>query len=118
MKEKMSWLQRCVVAYGVINILGGIMGLVMGKSTMSLLVGGGVGLALIILSRLASTKPAMAWRTIGMLTVALLVFWIYRYTGAEKKVMPMMNIALSAVMFGLLGYGHMSAQAKKKEGTS
>jgi hypothetical protein len=36
--------------------------------------------------------------------------------GAEKKMMPMMNIALSAVMFGLLGYGHMSAQAKKKDG--
>lgn len=112
----MSWLQKTTVAYGVINILGGVMGLVMGKSAMSLIVGGGVGLALIFLSILASTKPAMAWRIIGMLTLGLLVFWINRYMGAEKKMMPMMNIALSAVMFGLLGYGHMSAQAKKKDG--
>ncbi len=108
----MNWLKNVVIAYGVINILGGAMGFVMGKSPMSLVVGGLSGLTLIGLALQTAKNPAMAWRTIGILTLGLLGFWVYRLMGVleagKSPMMPGMNIALSALVFGLLAYGHFS----------
>lgn len=108
----MNWLRNVVIGYGLINIAGGVMGLVMGKSVMSLVVGGIAGLVLIGLALATRTQPAFAWRTLGLVTLGLLGFWIYRFNevsqAGKSTTMPMMNIALAALVMALLAYGHFS----------
>jgi uncharacterized membrane protein (UPF0136 family) len=109
-------LQQIVAAYGVINILGGIMGLVMGKSTMSLIVGGAAGLLLIVFAVIAKEKPAVGFRSAGMLTTALIGFWAFRLIGliqtGGKIVMPAMNLVLGLGVLAILAQAHFAAQKK------
>ncbi len=124
-----------VLIYGILVLLGGVAGFVMGKSTVSLIAGGGVGTALLVCYALAAKKPAMAFRTAGMLTLVMLGFWIYRTVGVLQEpgsplvswiyqstglkyagksiMMPAGNIVLAAAVLGLLAYAHFSAVKQK-----
>lgn len=112
----MGWLRGTLIAYGLINILGGVMGLVIRKSTMSLIVGGTAGVLLIACGLAAATKPALGFRSAGMISVVLLGFWGYRISTvlAEDKspMLPILNLALAAVVLVLLVSAHLRATSK------
>lgn len=112
----MNKLQQIVAGYGVINIIGGVIGLVAGKSSMSLIVGGISGLILIGCAVIAKDKPSVGYRVAGGLTLALLIFWIMRTMGAMesgKIMMPAMNVVLAIGVLAILANAHFSAQKKK-----
>lgn len=106
-----------VLIYGIINILGGIMGFVMGKSVMSLVAGGASGLVLIWCYMIAPTRPSTAFRLAGIITLILMGFWIYRINevmAQEKSVtMPAGNLFLAILVLGMLGYAHFSARKNR-----
>lgn len=106
-----------VLIYGILVLLGGVAGFVMGKSTVSLIAGGGVGTALLVCYALAAKKPAMAFRTAGMLTLVMLGFWSFRtftlMNEGKSIMMSAGNIVLAAVVLGLLAYAHFSAVKQK-----
>lgn len=106
-----------VLIYGILVLLGGVAGYRYGNSTASLIAGGSVGTALLVCYALAPKKPAMAFRTAGMLTLAMLAFWIYRTVGLMNEGKSIMmsagNIVLAAVVLGLLAYAHFSAVKQK-----
>ncbi len=101
-----------VLVYGVINILGGVIGMVMAKSPMSLIVGGLTGLTLIGLGVLAKTKPGPAFRVAGLVTLGLAGFWVFRFTevtaAGKSPMMPVMNLALAVIVMAILAAGHLS----------
>lgn len=110
-------LYRVVIGlYGLINVAGGIIGLIVGRSPWSLIIGGLVGLFLIYLAWAAETKPAFAMRSAGMVTFLLMAFWVFRYTSlmrtGEKTMMAMGNLGLSIVVLAILAGGHMLASKK------
>jgi uncharacterized membrane protein (UPF0136 family) len=113
----MSWLRTVLFVYGFINIAGGFMGFMMAKSVMSLVVGGLAGLLVIACAAMAASKPAMAFRAAGVISLALLGFWIFRFTevsaAGKSTMMPMMNIVLGVVVFGCLAYGHLSKTRRR-----
>jgi uncharacterized membrane protein (UPF0136 family) len=109
---------RTVVGvYGIVNILGGVIGLVAAKSTMSLLAGGGAGLALLACWALAKDKPGLAFRAAGVLTLGLIGFWVFRFTevqAAGKSVMmPVGNLGLGVLVLGFLTASHFAAHKRK-----
>lgn len=109
---------RTVVGvYGLINILGGIIGLVAAKSPMSLVAGGGAGLLLLACWALAKDKPGLAFRTAGVLTLGLIAFWVFRFTevqaGGKSVMMPIMNLALGVAVLGFLTASHFAAQRRR-----
>lgn len=114
----MTWLRVLVILYGVINILGGLMGFLASGSEASLVVGVLAGLLLIGAGAIAGPRPALGYRAAGTLTLLLVAFWIYRIgvvVGQDKSpMMAVMNLALAAVVFLSLGLGHMMAVRKRK----
>ncbi|MBX3096749.1 MAG: hypothetical protein KF812_07800 [Fimbriimonadaceae bacterium] len=106
-----------VLIYGIINILGGIIGFVMGKSVMSLVAGGASGLILVWCYMIAPTRPATAYRLAGIISLILMGFWIYRINevmSQEKSIMmPVGNLVLSIAVLGFLAYAHFAAQKNK-----
>ncbi|MFQ3586546.1 MAG: TMEM14 family protein [Fimbriimonadaceae bacterium] len=107
-----------VVVYGVINILGGLMGFLASGSVASLVVGVLSGLLLIGAGAIAGPKPALGYRAAGILTLLLVAFWIYRIgvvVGQDKSpMMAVMNLVLAAAVFLALGLGHLMAVRKRK----
>ncbi len=114
----MSWLNIVLYIYGFINIAGGVIGYVKAGSIYSLLVGGLFGLLVVILTSQTKAKPAMAYRALGILSLCLLGFWIFRLTEVlgqgKSPAMPIMNLVLSFGVFVLLGVSHMMAVNKRK----
>lgn len=113
----MTWLRRVLVAYGIVNVLGGVIGLVMAKSALSLVAGAVAGALLIWFGLIAGTKPAMAFRTAGFVCLALGAFWIYRTLEVvSQNKSPMMavgNLALAALVFGMLTGAHFAALERR-----
>lgn len=105
-----------VLIYGIINILGGIIGFVAGKSEMSLVAGGVSGLILVWCYMIAPTRPAMAFRLAGLISLLLMGFWIYRINEvmAQQKstAMPAGNLFLAVAVLGFLAYSHFKAQKR------
>lgn len=110
----MAWQAVLVLVYGIINVLGGVMGFVMSQSTMSLIAGGVSGALLIATAVSAKKHPSMAYRIAGVLTLALLAFWVYRITQVENPMMPMGNAGLAVVVFVSLAISHIVAVSKRK----
>ncbi|MBS1704935.1 MAG: hypothetical protein JST40_03610 [Armatimonadetes bacterium] len=113
----MSWLNIVLYFYGLINILGGFMGFLVAKSQNSLITGLLAGIVVILLTLQTKDKPAFAYRTLGIVVLALIGFWIYRITevaGSGSIMMPMMNLVLGIGVLGALGYSHLAATAPSK----
>ena len=108
----MTWLQGLLYFYGVANIAGGIIGFTRG-SMLSLVVGVSFGLLVLILTSQTRTKPAMAYRALGVAVLGLIGFWVYRMTAvsAEGKsiMVPLMNFLFSLGVFGAMAYSHFAA---------
>lgn len=114
----MTWLQGLLYFYGVANIAGGIIGMVSG-SALSLIVGGTFGLLVLILTAQTRTKPAMAYRALGVAVLGLICFWIYRINAVSadgKSIMiPLMNLLFSVGVFGAMAYSHFAAIKARKQ---
>jgi len=106
-----------IAAYGLINIAGGIIGFVAAQSTGSLTVGIATGFMLLYCAFIAGTKPGLAYRLAAAVAAGLVAFWCYRiYEVTQQGKSPMMavmNLALGAVVFLVLGAGHMLAMRKR-----
>lgn len=89
----------------------------MAGSVWSLVIGGGAGLALLILMAIAGSRPAFAWRAAGLLVLGLAGFWVYRITelrAAEKSIgMAAGNLLLALVVFAMMLGGHLAAVRKR-----
>ena len=112
----MGWLNIVLYIYGLANICGGIYAYFWKDSLMSLVVGVPVGIATVLLTAMTKTKPGIAHRTLGVLSLALFGFWIYRIfevrAAGGSLMMPMMNALLSLGIFALLMGAHFVAIAK------
>lgn len=105
----MKWLVIVVVVYGLINLAGGIAGFVAAQSVVSLVAGGLAGLLLILSAALTGSRPALAWRSAGVVTFLLLVFWAYQwYAGQFAMGRAFGNLVLAALVLACLAYGHFS----------
>ena len=113
----MTWLQQLLIVYGAINIVGGVIGFTKGGSTMSLLVGGTFGVAVILLTLMTRTKPS-AFRVLGLLVLGLAGFWVFRMNevAAQGKstMIALMNLALSVGMFITMTAAQFTASAKTR----
>ncbi len=109
----MKGLNTVLYVYGGIIIVGGIIGYAAAGSIWSLVTGLVAGDLIILLTYLTKTKPAMAYRTLGIVVLALAGFWAYRiYEVLGQSKSPMMaigNLALAIIVFGMLGYSHFAA---------
>jgi uncharacterized membrane protein (UPF0136 family) len=119
----MRWLRGILYAYGTINILGGVMVFAQAKSMASLLIGGIVGVLLILLPSATVKKPGPAFRSLGVVVLALIALWAYRFlqfdpTSGKLPMIPVSNLALACLVFGILLGSHMTAVAKTREAQS
>ncbi|HEY9672077.1 MAG TPA: TMEM14 family protein [Waterburya sp.] len=103
-----------ILIYGLVVLLGGIMGYVKAKSQVSLLSGVGSGIALLIAWFIAGNNP---WLGLGLATLlgfVLFVVFIVRFlrTGSFMPAGLMMVFSLAAVavfVIGLLSGGLTAA---------
>lgn len=114
-------VHRAIIAiYGVLNIAGGLGAYLAPsiRSTMSLIVGGLTGLALIACAAIAKSKPGMAFRTAGVVCLGLAGFWVYRIAtlaqSGKSIGMAAGNLVLALAVLGVLGIGHMASRRKPK----
>jgi uncharacterized membrane protein (UPF0136 family) len=105
-----------VLGYGILNIIGGVIGFAMAGSMGSLIAGGLAGLLLVGCSFMAATKPGMAFRTAGGICVLLIGFWIYRINevmqAGGKLMMPAGNLGIAIIVLVSLLALHLRATKK------
>lgn len=116
----MRWLRGILYAYGLINILGGVVGYAQARSVASLAIGGLVGLLLILLTSATVKSPGPAFRTLGVVVLALVGLWGYRFshfdpTSGKLPMIPVSNLALACLVFGILIGSHFTAVSKSRE---
>ncbi|MEJ5169965.1 MAG: TMEM14 family protein [Fimbriimonadales bacterium] len=118
----MRWLRGILYTYGVINILGGVAGFAQGKSLPSLVIGGLVGVLLILLTAATVKSPGPAFRTLGVVVLGLVGLWGYRFsqydpTTGKLPMVPVSNLALACLVFGILIGSHFTAVSKSRDGS-
>jgi uncharacterized membrane protein (UPF0136 family) len=100
----MNWLQAALVAYGLLNIVLGV--LAYSKSPVSLYAGGGAGALAILAAFLAKPYPKVGYILGALVCIALLGRFVPKLM-QEFQLYPGFVIALaSAVMLILLVVGH------------
>ncbi len=113
----MGWLSICVIVYGIVMLMGGVMGYVTAKSVPSLITGLVSGMLLIGSMALAKTHPRIGYFLATLVTVALIGVFLERY----MKVHGMRNIgliALSGLMLVLLIVGHFMSGSSEPAHTN
>ncbi len=90
------------IAYGVLAIIGGIMGYAQAKSKISLIAGCGCG-ALLILSAIAPL-PEQRWGLIGasVVTVILLLAFVIRFIKTRKFMPAGLMLVLGVPALGVM----------------
>lgn len=92
------------IPYGILLILGGVMGFVNKRSTMSLYGGGGTGIVLLLLSyvSLRQYRQGKLWKTGTalslMISVALTIIMVRRYLSTLKIFPPFVVAVITASM--------------------
>jgi uncharacterized membrane protein (UPF0136 family) len=116
----MKFLPTVLIVYGIINIVGGVVGFAMAGSPASLIAGGTAGVLIVLCGVAAKNKPALAYRSAAILTLILLGFWVFRIVELNNEgrsiMMALGNTILAIMVFGLLGYGHFAAQKRRVAG--
>lgn len=114
----MNRLQLTLFAYGVLNIVGGFMGYRMAGSTMSLIVGGGAGLAILFLTSKTNSNPGFAYRSLAVIVLALAGFWLYRIFEVrnlgKSPAQAIVYLVLALAVFAYMGAGHMMATRRHR----
>jgi len=106
-----------ILLFGILSLALGIiggMGLAGGKpSTMSLVAGGGIGVACIALAFMAKDKPGLAYRAAAGLSIVTVLA-----TGRPAMLGKWNGITMVAAglaLFLYLGYGHMASKKNPAE---
>ncbi len=103
------------MVYGILSIVLGIvggLGLAGGKaSPISMIAGGGVGVAMIGLAAWSKTNPGMAYRIAALITV--LMVGRFFQPAMEGKWLGITMTVASIALFVYLGVGHMMAKRAK-----
>lgn len=105
------WLPIVVLVYGILLILGGIIGYVASKSPWSLISAGTLGIVSIGAAAWAKTDPKKGFATAAVCALLTIGIMIERYVKTSKPMPAFGVIFLSVVVLGLLGYAHL--QSKK-----
>lgn len=112
----MKPLPIAVGLYGLVNLAGGIFGFMKAQSVASLIAGGLTGVILIACALMASSKPAMAYRTAGIISVGLAVWWgskaIPAMLGGTFMGRSQGNFIMAVSVFALLAGSHFAAMKK------
>jgi len=107
----MPWLSIAVIVYGVAVAAGGVMGYVEAKSIMSIITGGLAGLLIIGAGFMAGSNPKAGYGATVVLALALIAFFIYRFSTTHKAMPAFGVIGLSTLMLILLVVGHFMKPA-------
>ncbi len=114
--ESMRPFAVATLVFGILSLALGIIGgagLTGGKpSPMSLIAGGGIGIACIWMAFLAKEKPGIAYRVAAGL--ALVTVAATFKPAMDGKWNGITMVVAGIALFGYLGYGHMAS--KKGEG--
>ncbi len=114
----MPWLSAVVLFYGVLNIVGGVIGYSTAGSIWSLVGGGAVGLALIFAAALSKTHPNKGFLIAGIATLVaagIMAERVMKTAGSPGAGRNIGLLALAIIMLGLLAYGHFSEKPSTPE---
>jgi uncharacterized membrane protein (UPF0136 family) len=90
----MDTIARCVVAgYGVLSLVGGVMGYVKAKSRASLIAGGISGLVLIGCAALSLTHPVLGLAVASVVSLALVARFARSAMGKRASAVAVVMIA-------------------------
>ena len=106
----MRWLEKVLVGFGLLSILGGVQGYIAKGSMMSLMGGAGTGLLIIGGVALAKTHRSAGYglATLGTIAVGGMMLRSYLKTGA---IWPGLTFAvLSVAVLACLVYAHIAAR--------
>jgi uncharacterized membrane protein (UPF0136 family) len=102
----MTWPKVVLAVYGVINVVGGMMGYATAQSMQSLIAGVSFGVLFIALYVLAGQRPLVSYVLGIVLTMILGAFWIYRLGKLQEEgksvTMAMGNAGLAVLVILLL----------------
>lgn len=106
----MRWLDGVLIAFAVVNLLGGLYGYFGAGSVMSLVGGVGTGIIVIAGAALAKSHPTAGYglATAGTLLVGIMM--LRRYLETHKVMPALMLTVLSAVVLVCLVVGHFAAR--------
>jgi uncharacterized membrane protein (UPF0136 family) len=104
------WLSVASLLYGVIIFVGGPMGYKMAGSVVSLVMGCGLGLLVIVGAALSRTNARLGFGIVGLAALIVLGVFILRYVETRKMMPAGMSIVLSLLMLGALFAGHFLAR--------
>ncbi|CAN5654713.1 hypothetical protein BH11ARM2_BH11ARM2_37280 [soil metagenome] len=104
------WLPIVVLVYGILLILGGIIGFVTAHSIWSLVSGGTLGIASIGAAAWAKTDPKKGYAVAAVCALLTVGIMIERFISTGKPMPAFGVIFLSLVMLGLLGYAHLHSK--------
>jgi len=109
----MTWVKWVLVAYGILNIVLGVLGFQAG-SPQSLYFGGGAGLVVLIATAISMSKPRIGYIIALVVAVAVGGRFAMVFMRDTSKIYPAGIIALSSliVVVSLLA-GHMMANRGK-----
>lgn len=110
----MGWLGISVIVYGIIMLLGGIMGYVIGHSVPSLASGIVSGMFLIGSMALAKTHPRLGYGIATLVTVLLIGVFIERQMKAPSG-RNIGLIGLSLLMLVMLIFGHFMSGSRAEK---
>lgn len=90
------------IAYGVISIIGGIMGYLKAGSKVSLISGGISGIVLLVLGTLY--QQGQTWALVAAMGVTglLILVFLMRWLKTRKPMPAMLMIVLGAIALGLM----------------
>ncbi|HRK20498.1 MAG TPA: TMEM14 family protein [Fimbriimonadaceae bacterium] len=111
----MAWLQGCLAVYGLLNIALGA--LAFSKSPVSFYAGGGAGLLALIGAWYAGRNPKIGFAIGTVVCLAILGRFGPKQLSEFQLYPGFILVAASAVMLGLLIYGHFAYRRQERNGS-
>jgi uncharacterized membrane protein (UPF0136 family) len=108
----MTWLPWTILAYGVLNIVMGLIGYLNKGSMVSLIAGGAAGLLIIAAAALARTHPRWGYFFAFVLALMLLGRFAGPFVRTQQIFPAGVMAAASLLMAGILVYAHFATPAR------
>ena len=101
--DKLSLLSSTI--YGILLILGGIMGYVKAKSIWSLITGVVCGILILISTNFGSHNKKMQYFNVVMISLILAIFFYIRFNATHGFMPAGLMLILSTANFAIVGIG-------------
>ena len=93
--------------YGVVLILGGILGFVKAGSTISLLTGLTSGLLVFLSCKIGTTKPKEGYLYVAAISLVLAIFFTIRFAATSHFMPNGLMLVLSTMTFVIVGLNYL-----------